>query len=363
MAGERTEAPTPKRLREARQKGNVSKSQELVSVGVLLAAVLLLRALGPALWDGLAAVMRDGLGNRETGDLTTGTAFAMYRESGVRVLMLLAPLLGLLAVAGVAFNVAQTGLLLSSSGIQPKLSRVNPGAGLKRLFSKDGLVNLIKTLAKAGAVAIVVWLTMSSRLAEIASLSQVHVPEATARLARLAFDVAIRAAVVLFLLAIADYAWQRRRHLQQLRMTKEELKQEFRETEGDPHIKAAIRRRRQALLNRMIAAVPKADVVVTNPTHYAVALKYDPVTMGAPMVVAKGERLLAQRIKEVARRSGVPILEEPPLARALFAAVPVGQYIPAHLFHAVAEVLAWVYSLRAKAPFARPAARAPQVAR
>ncbi|KAA0237767.1 EscU/YscU/HrcU family type III secretion system export apparatus switch protein, partial [bacterium] len=158
-------------------------------------------------------------------------------------------------------------------------------------------------------------------------------------------------------------AWQRRRHLQDLRMTREELKQEFRETEGDPQIKAAIRRRRQALLNRMIAAVPKADVVVTNPTHYAVALKYDPVTMGAPVVVAKGERLLAQRIKEVARQAGVPVLEEPPLARALYAAVPVGQHIPAHLFHAVAEVLAWVYSLRAKAPLIRAGRAAPQGAR
>ncbi|MCL4230619.1 MAG: flagellar biosynthesis protein FlhB [Dehalococcoidia bacterium] len=363
MAGERTEAPTPKRLREARQKGNVSKSQELVSAGVLLAAVLVLRALGPGLWDGLAGVMRDGLANPGSEELTTGSVFAMYRDAGLRTLLLLAPLLGLLAAAGVAFNIAQTGLLLSSSGIQPKLSRINPGAGLKRLLSKDGLVNLVKALAKASAVAVVVWLTMASRLAEVASLGQLPIPEATGRLARLAFDVAIRAAVVLFLLAIADYAWQRRRHLQDLRMTREELKQEFRETEGDPQIKAAIRRRRQALLNRMIAAVPKADVVVTNPTHYAVALKYDPVTMGAPVVVAKGERLLAQRIKEVARQAGVPVLEEPPLARALYAAVPVGQHIPAHLFHAVAEVLAWVYSLRAKAPLIRAGRAAPQGAR
>ncbi|MBE7520161.1 MAG: flagellar biosynthesis protein FlhB [Thermoflexaceae bacterium] len=363
MAGERTEAPTPKRLREARQKGNVSKSQELVSAGVLLAAVLALRALAPGLWEGLAAMMRDGLAHNSSEELTTGSAFAMYRESGLRVLLLLAPLLGLLAAAGVAFNIAQTGLLLTSSGIQPKLSRVNPGAGVRRIFSRDGLINLLKAMAKATAVAAVVWLTMASQLTAIASLGRLPVPEATGHLARLAFDVAIRVAVVLFLLAVADYAWQRRRHLQELRMTREELKQEFRESEGDPQIKAAIRRRRQALLNRMIAAVPKADVVITNPTHYAVALKYDPVTMGAPIVTAKGERLLAQRIKEVARQAGVPVLEEPPLARALYAAVPVGQHIPAHLFHAVAQVLAWVYSLRAKTPFNRASGRAPMAAR
>ena len=172
---------------------------------------------------------------------------------------------------------------------------------------------------------------------------------ATARLGVLAFDLALRGAIVLFLMAIADYAWQRRKWMNNLRMTKQEVKQEMRESDGDPQVKAAIRRKRQALMNRMIAAVPKADVIVTNPTHYAVALKYDPVTMGAPIVVAKGQDLLAKRIREVAKKAGVPILEEPPLARALYAAVPVGHNIPANLFHAVAEVLAWVYALRTKA--------------
>jgi flagellar biosynthetic protein FlhB len=363
MAGERTEAPTPKRLREARQRGNVSKSQELVSMGVLLAAVFLMRALGPGLWNGLTDILRDGLSRPATGEFTTDNALAMYRDSGTRVLLLLAPFFGFLAVAGVAFNVAQTGLLLSGAGLKPKLDRLNPGAGLKRMLGKDGLANLLKTLAKAAVVGVVVWMTMSGQLASIASLGQVSIPLAASRLAQLAFDMALRAAATLFLIALADYAWQRRRYMQQLRMTKEELKQEMRETEGDPQIKAAIRRHRQSLLNRMIAAVPRADVIVTNPTHYAVALKYDPVTMAAPMVIAKGERLLAQRIKDVARKAGVPVLEEPPLARALFAAVPVGQYIPANLFHAVAEVLAWVYALRSKTPFARASAQPAQAMR
>jgi flagellar biosynthetic protein FlhB len=190
---------------------------------------------------------------------------------------------------------------------------------------------------------------MSARLDEIATLGQLSIAGATATMADIAFDIAFRAAGVLFVLTLADYAWQRRRHFGQLRMTVQEVRQEHKESEGDPHVKAAIRRRRQALLNRMIAAVPKADVVVTNPTHYAVAIKYDPVSMRAPVVVAKGQRLLAQRIKDVARKNGVPVLEEPPLARALFSAVQVGHPIPANLFHAVAEVLAWVYSLRARA--------------
>lgn len=361
MAGERTEAPTPRRLREARQRGNVARSQELVSIGVLLAAVLAMRIVGPGMAGALRSMLSEGLANPQQEDFTTATAMQFGRDAGVRALLALAPLFAILALAGVALNVAQTGFMLSGTGLSPKLNRISPGTGFKRIFSVEGLIGFAKALLKMGVVAIVVWLTMRSRFDEIAALGTLCVGAGGTRLVALAFDVAIRAAVVLFVLALADYAWQRRRHLQQLRMTKEELKQEMRETEGDPQIKAAIRRRRMALMNRMIAQVPKADVVVTNPIHYAVALKYDPVTMPAPRVIAKGERLLAQRIKEVARKAGVPVLEEPPLARALFAAVPVGKYIPANLFHAVAEVLAWVYSLRAKAQLGRrAAATAPQ---
>jgi flagellar biosynthetic protein FlhB len=354
MAGERTEAPTPRRVRDARRQGNVSKSQEVVSIGVLLAAVVGMRVVGPALAHDLRGMVHDGLANQPPGEFTTSTAMDFWTDAGGRALLALAPLFAILVLAAVALNVAQTGFLLSGSGLTPKLSRVNPGAGVKRILSVEGLIGLGKALLKMGVVAIVVWMTMSSRLAEISSLGQLPLDRAMADLSSLGFDIALKAAVVLFVLALADYAWQRRRYMQQLRMSKEEVKQEMRESEGDPQIKAAIRRRRQALMNRMISLVPKADVVVTNPTHYAVALKYDPVTMQAPQVIAKGERLLAQRIKDVARKAGVPVLEEPPLARALYAAVPVGHYIPANLFHAVAEVLAWVYALRARKPFARP---------
>jgi flagellar biosynthetic protein FlhB len=360
MAGERTEAPTPRRIREARSRGQVSKSQEVVSIGVLLAAVIAFRVVGPGLGGDLRAMLHDGLANQPRGEFTTASAMQLGTDAGGRLLLALAPLFAILVLAAIALNVAQTGFLLSGASLTPKLSRVNPGAGLKRIFSAEGLVNLAKAFLKMGVIAIVVWMTMSSRLAEISSLGQLPLGTAMADMSALAFDVAIRGAVVLFILALADYAWQRRRYMQQLRMSKEEVKQELRESEGDPQIKAAIRRRRQALMNRMIAQVPRADVVVTNPTHYAVALKYDPVTMQAPQVIAKGERLLAQRIKDVARKSGVPVLEEPPLARALYAAVPVGQYIPANLFHAVAEVLAWVYALRTRTPSARPARYAAQ---
>jgi len=352
MSEERTEAPTAQRMKQARSRGDVSKSEEVVSIGVLLVAVVGMRMIGPSLWESMANILREGLMHPTQEEFTRSSAMQFGRDAAGQTLLTLMPLFAMLAVAGVALNVAQTGLLLSGVKLKPKLSHLNPGAGAKRLLSKEGGIRLIKSLAKMGVVGLVVYFTMKSRMAEMSMLGEMDVAPATARLAGLGFDIAIWAAVVLFVLALGDFAWQRHEHRNRLKMTKNEIKQEMRESDGDPQVNQAIRRRRMALLNRMMAAVPNADVIVTNPTHYAVALKYDPVTMQAPMVIAKGEALLAQRIKEVARKAGVPVLEEPPLARALFAAVPVGQYIPANLFHAVAEVLAWVYALKTKTPFA-----------
>jgi flagellar biosynthetic protein FlhB len=349
MAGERTEAPTTKRLRDARKRGQVSKSQEVVSIGTLLVAALALRMTGPDLASGLMDMMREGFASMPAGDLNQGSANEMGREWALRAALAMAPLFAILAVTGVALNLAQTGFILSGDRLKPKFNHISPMQGLKRIFATEGLINLAKALIKMGIVAGVIAWVMRKRLQEIAALGTVPLGEGMARLAAIAFDVALWAAGVLFVLTLFDHAWQRRKHFRDLRMSKDEVRQEMKETEGDPQIKGAIRRRRQALLNRMIAAVPKADVVVTNPTHYAVALKYDPVTMKAPVVLAKGERLLALRIKEVARKAGVPVLEEPPLARALFKSVAVGNPIPANLFHAVAEVLAWVYSLREQA--------------
>jgi flagellar biosynthetic protein FlhB len=270
----------------------------------------------------------------------------MGRAWATRAAISLAPLMGLLAIAGVALNIGQTGFILTGDKLKPKFSYISPKQGLKRIFATEGLVNLVKALLKMTIVSVVIALVMRDRMGEITTLGNISLSAAIGRIVSIAFDIAIWSAIVLFVLTAADFAWQRRKHFKDLQMTKQEVRQEMKETEGDPQIKGAIRRRRQALLNRMISAVPKADVVVTNPTHYAVALKYDHLNMGAPIVIAKGEQLLAQRIKEVARKAGVPVLEEPPLARALYAAVPVGHPIPANLFHAVAEVLAWVYSLR-----------------
>ncbi len=353
MAGEKTEAPTPKRIKDARQKGNVAKSEEIVTIGVLLLAVTTLKMLGPALWGSMADMLREGLGHPTNQELTSESAFQFGKSMASQAILMLLPLLGVIAASAVLFNVGQTGLILSGQALKPKFNRVNPGAGMKRLVSMDALVRLAKSLFKFATVSLVVYFTLKSNLSEIAALSQFSVVDGARHMVSIGFDIAFKAVAVLFLMAFADFAWQRRKFIKQLMMTKEELKQEMKESDGDPQIKAAIRRRRQQLMNRMIASVKTADVVVTNPTHFAVALKYDPLTMQAPMVVAKGADLLAKRIREIAMKNGVPVLEEPPLARALHKSVPIGNYVPANLFHAVAEVLAWVYALRAKQPFAR----------
>ncbi|HNO65642.1 MAG TPA: flagellar biosynthesis protein FlhB [Tepidiformaceae bacterium] len=353
MAGERTEAPTPKRLKDARQKGNVARSDELVTIGVLFLAVAGLKMLGPRLWGDMERLLRNGLAHPASGEMTRESAFQLGKDSAWQMISAMLPLLGLLAIAAIVLNVAQTGLLLSGNGLKPNMNRLNPGSGLKRLVSVDGLMRLGKSLFKFTVVSVVVYITLKGQMSELSTLAQFSVGEGAGRMVSLGFDIAFKATAALLVMAVADYAWQRRRHIKQLMMTREELKQEMKENDGDPQVRAAIRRRRQQLMNRMMSAVKTADVVVTNPTHYAVALKYDPVQMQAPMVVAKGADHLARRIREVAMKNGVPVLEEPPLARALHAAAPVGSYIPANLFHAVAELLAWVYALRDKNAAAR----------
>lgn len=352
MAGERTEAPTPRKLKQARDRGQVSQSQDLVTAGVLLFSIFVLRSTGPSTWNSFEGLMRDGLMHRSEGDLTPAVVMGMFEQMAMLVFKAGIPFVGVIILSAIVLSLGQTGLVLSSQVMKPKFNRLNPMSGLKRMFlSPQSAMNLGKSLAKMCVIAIIVYLQIKGQMAQITTLGERSVPESGALLADLSFDIALRAATCLFILGLADYGWQRRQFLSQLRMTKEELKQEMKESDGDPYIKAAIRRRRQQMLSRMMSAVPTADVVVVNPTHYAVAIKYDPLSMGAPVVVAKGERLLALRIKEVAKKSGVPILEEPPLARALYASVQVGHPIPANLYRAVAEVLAWVYALREKRPF------------
>lgn len=352
MAGEKTEAPSPKKLRDARQKGQVTRSQDLVGAGVLLFTVLVIKATGPSTWNRMQEIVRGGLLRTNSSDLTPSMVMALFQDSLLLLVQTTLPLFAIGAVGAVVLNVGQGGLILSGGPLTPKLNRLNPIAGMKRIFlSPSAGVNLGKSLAKMAVIAVVVYMVMKDQVAEMVGLGAKGIPEATMHLAKLSFEIALKSATALFILGVADYAWQRRQFLSQLKMTKEEVKQEMKESDGDPFMKAQVRRRRQEMLNRMMTAVPDADIVVTNPTHYAVAIKYDPLTMAAPIVVAKGERLIALRIKEIALKSGVPVLEEPPLARALYASVDIGHPVPANLYRAVAEVLAWLYALRDRRPY------------
>ena len=344
----KTEDPTPRRREEARRKGRVPFSAELVGSLVTLAGVLGLMYIGPSVWDALITIFRSDLPRAGRGEFGTAEAAELIGRTGLRALAAMLPFFGLLLAVGVGAAVAQVGFQLNTEKLEPDLDKLNPANGLGRLFSVAALVRGLLTLLKVVALAGVAYVVLNGRGGLIASLGMsprlaAVTPVAWSLITRLALYLSGAVAVV----AVFDYAYQRRRFEQGLRMTKEELKQELKQEEGDPQIKARVRQiARERAQRKMLTEVPKATVVVTNPTHYAVALRYDAARDAAPVVVAKGKGAFALRIARLARDSGVPVLERPPLARALHAGVKEGQPIPGALFRAVAEVLAFVMKLR-----------------
>jgi flagellar biosynthetic protein FlhB len=346
---ERTEQPTQRRLDEGRRRGQVAQSRELNTALVLAAGVALLYATGPSLAGGLRDLVAEGLG---TVAAVTRPGFCPVDSllaAGGRALNMALPFLaGLLLLGGLAPFV-QTGGVFSLEKLQPKFERISPLAGLRRLFGLRGLLGLATTVVKLSVIAAAVAAVLALRGDEIAALVGAT-PGTGARAAwRLTLQVAAAAALGMLLVALVDFAYQRWQHHRDMMMTKSELKEDLKNTEGDPQVKARVRAiQKQTAMRRMIQEVPKADVVVTNPTHLAVALQYDGATMPAPCVTAKGADWLAQRIVSIARRHGVPIVHRRPLARVLYRSVEVGDTVPARLFFAVAEVLAYVYRLRGR---------------
>lgn len=344
MADERTEAPTPKRRAEARSRGQTSRSQDLTTAIVLLAGLYGLKMTGVAVKDRLSALLVDNI--QAVGALDR-TAPPSTGTNVVAVLLgILPPLLGVMALAALLASVLQGGFIFAPGLLSPKSDRINPLAGTKRILSIQGLMQLGKSLAKFTIVGLVATMIIRSRLDDLAGIGALDLLPALSLLLSLIWDVALKSAMALVLLGALDWLWERRRYLQSLRMTKKEVEEENRQSEGDPHVKAKLKGKRLQFLQQMMKDVKTADVVVTNPTHFAVALKYDPVTMSAPVVIAKGQDFLALRIREAAADARVPILENPPLARTLYKLVPVGREVPAELYVAVAEVLAFVYRLK-----------------
>lgn len=353
---EKTEQATPKRREEARQKGQVARSAELSSVGVLAAGLLGLWGLGGYMMARCRDLMVHTLSGGLQFDLDLVALRPLLHAWTADLVAILWPLVAVLTVAAVGINVAQVGVLFTGEPLMPKGDRINPISGLGRIFSKRGLAELAKGLLKVVIVVYVTYLTMRSQAADIVNTVDMDVAQIFALSCEMVMTLGLRLVLLLLLLAVLDYGFQRWEYERSLRMTRQEVREELKQQEGDPLIRARIRSiQREMSQRRMMSDVAKADVVVTNPTHVAVALQYDPAQMAAPVVLAKGQRLIAERIREMARQAEVPLVENPPLARALFKAVRVGEQIPEELFRATAEVLAFVFQLKRRRRAAEPA--------
>jgi flagellar biosynthetic protein FlhB len=345
QTGEKTEVPTPKRRREARERGQVARSADLTAAAVILGALLLLNWTGGGMMLALQESMRRAVGPRNLHDFSASGAITALIDIALPVLRSLVPMFGGLLLVAVVINLLQVGFLFSTKRLAPDIAGISPIKGVKKIFGGGrGAVGLLMNLLKLSLVTAAGYSAVHGRLGEIVSVQALDFGQIFVFGGGLVFDVGVRIAVILLVLAIIDYAWQRFRFERDLRMTKQEVKEELKSMEGDPLIK---QRRRQIQLQRAMQrarqSVPGADVIVTNPTEFAVALKYDSATMHAPKVVAKGADLLAQRIREIAIEHGIPIVQRPPLARALYRLVDVGQEIPEQFYNAVAEILAFVY--------------------
>lgn len=352
---ERTERPTPKRLLDARKKGQVPRSRELNTLAVMLAGALAFLVFGGWMMDGLRGLATAGLSPDAAALQAPDAAVRALASTGLGALGLLAPLLGVLLLSALGGPALMGGLIVSAEAAQPKLSRLNPLSGLKRIFGPQGLMELFKTLLKfsvlTGLGCALLWAVADQLLVLGRGTVERDLVSAT-QIVRLAFFVMVGG---LLLVAAVDAPFQLYNHTRQLRMTRQEVRDELKETEGNPELKARIRRTQQELANRrMMEEVPGADVVITNPTHYAVALRYGDRPDQAPRVVAKGQDLVAATIRTLAEQHGVLVCSAPPLARAIYFNTRLGEEIPARLYLAVARVLAWVYQVRGARDGAAP---------
>jgi len=346
MADERTEQATPRRREEARKRGETARSAELAGAAALLGALLGLRLCWPGMLGAAGDAVRWGL--RECGHWGGGveSASALMQTALFQAARMTAPVaLGAGAAALVA-ALGQTGFLVSAHPLALKWNRLSISEGVRRICSRRGFFSVARSLVKLAAIGAVTFLFLRKRWPEVLSLAQGSAVNAGARMAGLVYALLAQVAAVALVVAIADYLFQRRDFERNLRMTRHELREEHKRTEGDPLIRSRLRERQRALArHRMLEAVKKASVVVVNPTEIAVALRYELGRMPAPVVVARGQRLMAQRIREQAERHGVPVARHPDLARALYRSVPLGRQIPADLYQAVAEILAFVYRM------------------
>lgn len=351
--GEKTEPATAKKLKDARKEGKVTKSKELNSAFGLIVLFLCLKIFISYVGENLVNVfqwiynnMADFVSINEGGLSTQAVASLMFWVI-TRWLLIVLPFFLFGFVVTFLVCLVQVGWLVSTKPMEPKLSKFNPISGFKRIFSKDSLFELVKSIVKVAVIIYIAYSSIRNEANELYILYDLTLNQAVALVGTLIINVGLKISLVYLVVGIADYMYQKHKFSEDMKMTKQEVKDEYKNTEGDPQIKGRQRRKMQEVsMKRMMQDVPKADVVITNPTHFAVALKYDAEIGSAPVVVAKGEDYLAQRIKEVARENQIEIVENKPLARMLYHNVDVGAEIPPELYQAVAEVLALVYTTK-----------------
>jgi flagellar biosynthetic protein FlhB len=349
FSGEKTEKATPKKRQDSRNKGQVSKSAEIPSSLILLSCICFLVMLGPFMEKQLLALVGDAFLHRLTMDVTDSSILALFNHYLIQIMILLAPIFLIVVVVAFASTYVQIGWLFTLKPLEPKFSKLNPLSGAKSIFGPRAIVEFLKSGLKLLVIGLIVYSVLWSEKERLMDLAHLPIPDIFSFVTSITVRLGILIAVVLFVLAIGDFMYQRYEYEKKMRMSKQDIKDEHKNSEGDPLIKGKIKeRQRRMALMRMMQEVPSADVVITNPTHFAVALKYDSTKMDAPTVVAKGQDYLALRIREIAKQNDVITMENKPLARALFDKTEVGHSVPADLFQAVAEVLAYVYRLKGR---------------
>lgn len=348
--GEKTEEPTAKKLEDARKEGQVGKSREVATALGLLSTFAALKVLGGSTGTSMLQCFSYYYVRMNTlleGEFTTKMASMVLNSVGLRILTMLAPFFLIGFLVAFVSDLMQVKWKFTAKPMKPKFSKMNPIQGFKRIFSMNSVFELIKSIFKVVFIVVVVYNIITDKLETLLLLYEIPFWTAVGEILALAVDLGLQIAMYYLIIALADFAYQKYKFKQEMKMTKQEVKDEYKNTEGDPQIKSKQKQRmREASQRRMMASVPTADVVITNPTHFAVALKYNAEDNRAPVVVAKGEDFLAKKIKDLARESHVEIVENKPLARMLYYNVDVDAEIPPELYQAVAEVLAYVYSLK-----------------
>lgn len=350
-SGEKTEKATPKKRRKAREEGQVLQSREMTSAIVLLSIFLTLKIAGSFMYEQLHLYFKVVFTHyANIPDLYTVQGIRkLYLDLILQFLKIVAPIFAIALIAGVSSCYAQIGFLFTTKTLAFKLNRINPLNGFKKIFSLRSITELVKAILKIVVVGYIGYSYLKGESRNILNTMDLDVANIAVYICNASLNVAIRMCIAMLVLGVLDYGYQWWEYEKNLKMTKQEVKQEYKETEGNPEIKGKIKQKqRQIALRRMLQDVPKADVVITNPTHFAVAIRYDQKVADAPVVVAKGQDYMALRIKEIAKENKVEIVENKELARTLYSTVEIGEKIPSELFQAVAEVLAFVYSLKNK---------------